>query len=285
MMEIQNFALIIGAMKCGTTSLFDYLSQHPEISPCKQKEPHFFSKSRNFEKGFTYYRNLWNWNPNNHKFALEATPGYTKVTHEDTAHAAENIKQTQVKYHLRFKFIYLMRDPWERIESQCIHNALESDISEIQISKVDQKIIDASKYALQIKEFYDRFPAEDILLLNFNDLKTDPQTLLREVCLFLDIDPSFDFSGTRTVHNSRNRKVVQIPAWKKIRKIALMRYLNNIVTYEQKDFFKSIFGKKKDLHCNISHELKEKIIDELKEDVMNLQNNYGFNIEHWNVKR
>jgi len=34
--------LIIGAMKCGTTSLYDYLTQHPDVMSCRQKEPHFF---------------------------------------------------------------------------------------------------------------------------------------------------------------------------------------------------------------------------------------------------
>ncbi len=43
LMMINNFALIIGAMKCGTTSLFSYLAQHPEISACQPKEPDFFS--------------------------------------------------------------------------------------------------------------------------------------------------------------------------------------------------------------------------------------------------
>ena len=43
---INNFALIIGTMKGGTTSLFAYLAEHPQISPCRQKEPRFFSNDQ-----------------------------------------------------------------------------------------------------------------------------------------------------------------------------------------------------------------------------------------------
>ena len=282
-MEIRNFVLIIGAMKCGTTSLFDYLSQHPEISPCQQKEPQFFSKYNNFQKGFAYYQNLWKWNPKRHKFALEATPGYTKVTHRDPAHAAENIKQTQTEHSLRFKFIYIMRNPWERIESQCIHNALKSN-SITEISEVDPKIVDASKYALQIKEFYDRFPAEDILLLNFNDLKSNPNALLHKICCFLNIDPSFEFSGTEVVHNSRNRQVIRIPGWQKLRRTAPMLYINSIVSNRQKKLFKNIFGKSKNAKCSIPEDVKQKIVSELSQDLERLKKHYGFNVDLWSMK-
>ena len=44
---IANFALIIGAMRCGTTSLFSYLSQHPEVAPSTPKEPDFFANDGN----------------------------------------------------------------------------------------------------------------------------------------------------------------------------------------------------------------------------------------------
>ena len=42
-----NFAIIIGAMKSGTTSLFDLLSQHPEVAGSRSKEPDFFGSHQN----------------------------------------------------------------------------------------------------------------------------------------------------------------------------------------------------------------------------------------------
>ena len=40
----EQYALIIGAMKCATTSLFAYLAEHPAIAPSTVKEPEFFSR-------------------------------------------------------------------------------------------------------------------------------------------------------------------------------------------------------------------------------------------------
>ena len=51
----KNFALIIGAMKSGTTSLFYYLTEHPEIAEAKDKEPHFFADDDKFAKGMDNY--------------------------------------------------------------------------------------------------------------------------------------------------------------------------------------------------------------------------------------
>ena len=55
MSEIQNddFIIIIGSMKCGTSSLYNYLIEHPSICPCSIKEPEYFSvfKSRVWANG------------------------------------------------------------------------------------------------------------------------------------------------------------------------------------------------------------------------------------------
>lgn len=41
-MDGPRLFLVIGAMKCGTTSLYDYTVQHPNVAAARQKEPHFF---------------------------------------------------------------------------------------------------------------------------------------------------------------------------------------------------------------------------------------------------
>ncbi|MEM8781024.1 MAG: sulfotransferase, partial [Cyanobacteria bacterium P01_G01_bin.49] len=48
--------MIIGAMKSGTTTLSQILSQHPDVCFCQTKEPHFFSKHPNWENALDEYR-------------------------------------------------------------------------------------------------------------------------------------------------------------------------------------------------------------------------------------
>lgn len=76
---MNNFALIVGSMKCGTTSLFSYLAQHTQISACNDKEPRFFTNDHKWAKGFEWYQSLWDWDHNQHKIALEASVDYTRV--------------------------------------------------------------------------------------------------------------------------------------------------------------------------------------------------------------
>ena len=55
MQRPSNFALIIGAMKSGTTSLFHLLAQHPEIAAASVKEPNYFSSDDVYSKGWDWY--------------------------------------------------------------------------------------------------------------------------------------------------------------------------------------------------------------------------------------
>ena len=109
-MKINNFALIIGAMKCGTTSLYNYLAQHPEISACRKKEIGFFCYDRFFSKGLNYYQNQFNWNPNLHKIALDVDPNYASCGCANTyskLNSAEAIAKVQQDTNINFKFIYI----------------------------------------------------------------------------------------------------------------------------------------------------------------------------------
>jgi hypothetical protein len=58
-----------------------------------------------------------------------------------------------------------------------------------------------SKYAMQLDEYYKRFPEEDILLLYFEDLKSQPKEVVKKVCEFLNVDASFDFQDLGKVKN------------------------------------------------------------------------------------
>ncbi len=100
-----NFALLIGAMKCGTTSVYDYLVTHPQVARCSVKEPNFFG-GETWSKGPDYYRGLWkDYDPALHSCALEASVYYTKLP--QYRHTATRI----AKFPGKFKFLYIVRDP------------------------------------------------------------------------------------------------------------------------------------------------------------------------------
>ncbi|MEO1129982.1 MAG: sulfotransferase [Planctomycetota bacterium] len=207
---IDSLALIIGAMKAGTTSLYALLSQHPEICPCAEKEAHFFSRDDRWSRGLGWYYSLWKFDPATHRVALEATPTY--ASHTRRPEVVDRIAEAQADTQGTFRFIYIMRDPVARIESQLRHRLTTGQpVQRDGASYVLRPfMIDASRYATQLDPYRERFGAASLLLLRFEDLRDDPNALLRRTCAFLGVDPShtFERAGKRYNESRRNHPIV-----------------------------------------------------------------------------
>ena len=283
-MKINNFVIIIGAMKCGTSSLFNYLAQHPQISACSRKEPNFFCTTHNFDRGFEFYQNLWDWDNNQHKIALEATTNYTKFTNYNYMNAAENIAQIQKSTNANFKFIYIMRNPLDRIESHYTHSLVlkkgTDTFTKPLHKKIDDETINTSSYAMQIEQYYKRFTPDDILLLNFEDLKNQPLKVVKEVCLFLNIDSNYEFKGLNAIHNVHNIKI-GLPGWYSMKKNKLIQSTIRLLPPDNRETLRSIFGVKRNDYIKLSPEQRKYALDMLKNDLQKLSSEYGFDISRW----
>lgn len=189
---IKDYVIIIGAMKAGTTALFDLLSRHPAIAPCVPKEPGFFAFEDIFAKGFDWYEGLFGFDPARHRYALEASTDYTK--HPHCPHVVDRMVQSK----RRFKLIYIVRHPLRRIESHARHvqvtrkelgqtislrpdHSLDAGVSEVSM--------DASRYALQIDQYKNFYNSGDLLILPFEHLVARPEEAAQRVFEFLDLPP------------------------------------------------------------------------------------------------
>src|SRR6056297_562433 len=94
----------IGAQKAGTSSIFHFLKEHPEICTSSKKEIHFFDKEYNYLKGIKFYRKFFN-NCSSKNIKGEFTPRY--IYHPKVA---QRIK----KYFPDVKLIVSLRNPIER---------------------------------------------------------------------------------------------------------------------------------------------------------------------------
>ena len=277
----KNFALIIGAMKCGTTSLFSYLAQHPEIAACRKKETFFFSANNCWSRGFDWYQSLWDWNPNIHKVALEASVDYTRIP--TYPNAAERIATLTDK--ANFKFIYVMRNPLERIESHYTHGLAQNweSTQKPLAEEIHPELIEASQYSRQIKEYYQRFPAENILLVNFKDLTQKPRILLQKIAHFLQIDSDYQFQGLNKVYNANNQRIANEKLWQALRKNQLLKSLKKNISEQQKKKIYNLFGKKIESNIKLLPEQRKMVLSLLKDDLNQLEKEYHFDTSPWEV--
>ena len=199
--EIRRFALIIGAMKSGTTSLFEYLAAHPAIAPCSVKEPNFFSDPDRWAEGMDAYRRLWDWDPATHRVALEASTAYTKP---DSAGGAGVVALRISKLDAEFRFIYVMRDPVERVVSHLSHTATERGGAD-RVGPDDFRwALDVSRYATRLDAYRERFPRDAILPLVHEALIDDPEAAVRRVHGFLGLEPGpVDDAVLNRAYNTR----------------------------------------------------------------------------------
>lgn len=173
-------SIIIGAMKCGTSSLYDYLVEHEAIAPCVTKEPEFFSSDQGHRLAIDSYEDLWpDYDPSRHRFVLEASTGYTKFPSED------GVPERMYDYGLQPKLIYIVRNPFDRIESHFQH------IRHLPCERepLDDHILAISDYMLQIEQYLPVFPERDLLVLDFDELVQRPQAAVARACSFLGMTP------------------------------------------------------------------------------------------------
>lgn len=189
--------LIVGAAKSGTTSLFQYLAQHPQIIPSKEKELLYFSVNQ--EKGLRWY--LHNFPKKTEKMealTFEASPSYMYYPK-----GLERIS----KLFPEVKLIIILREPVSRSYSQWAFHTSSNFVRERPYAREHRSFTDSiraeiknpgktgayfqylsrSTYSVHLKKIYDLFPKERVLILSFEEFKADPYISLNEVTNFLGV--------------------------------------------------------------------------------------------------
>ncbi|WP_136799947.1 sulfotransferase family protein [Desulfosediminicola ganghwensis] len=174
----DQYVIILGAMKCGTTSLYTYLEQHPEICPSMNKEPFYFPNYFAPKSNIKEYHKLWKFDSKRHKYALEASTCYTAYP------SVKNVPESMYNYGIRPKFIYIVRDPFERILSHFNH--IKTDPS-LMFQEEHQQPIHTCMYWTQINSYFDYFHQDSFLFVDFDDLKFKPALVMTKVYEHLEI--------------------------------------------------------------------------------------------------
>lgn len=214
---------IVGAPKCGTTSMAEYLDDHPSVFVCKPKEPNFFSSD--LPKMMTVqsesdYLKLFDGLESSVQLTGEASTWYlfSEV-------AASNILQ----FDPDARFIVMLRNPVDMffsLHSQFRYNMTEPQ--EMPRTAWEQQSTESGRIrnyreacglGAQVARFLETVPREQVHFIVFEDLKKDPAGTYAAVLEFLDLSEHKveDWSprNTRKGHKSKalENLVKNPPSW------------------------------------------------------------------------
>lgn len=198
--------IILGAMKCGTTSLYHYITKHTQIYPAEKKEIHFFDEK--FHRGVYWYKSHF-------PCIAKAVHGRC-ITGEASPYylyhplAADRIHRTFPEV----KLIVLLRNPirraishyWhmvntgrERLGMEKAFGAEEARLKGEKTKIIERNkyqsyehrmfsYIDRGKYTYQLKRFDSLFQESQVLILKSEDMFNEGRSIMNEVQSFLDVE-------------------------------------------------------------------------------------------------
>jgi len=292
-MTLPNF-IIIGAAKSGTTSLYKYLQEHPDVYVSPQKEPRFFAVLSDFNKvvgNDEDQKRLWGdsittledyialFDGVRHEKAIgEASPIY--IWSKD---APNNIK----KYLPEVKLIAILRHPVDRAFSHYLHNlkiGLEKNSSfEDALTDDEQRhyaeYLPQGWYAMLLRRYFDFFPADRIKVFLYDDLVNDPAGLMRTIYQFIGVDDSFS-GNVQKIHNASGfskSRIVDNLFGNSVYQTAMQKILPGSVKDMIDDFVRKKNTVKPKIDLQTAHRLQALFLDEISD----LQSLIGRDLTPW----
>ena len=193
MSRLPDF-VVIGAMKCATSTLADQLNGQDGIFITDPKEPCYFSDDHVFDQGLEAYSKLFDAAAPGDLLG-DASTHYTKLpNHPDT------IARMQAAG-LDAKFVYVMRHPVDRLISHFVHAWTMKEVQVGIEEAVDAGLglVEFGCYAMQLQPYLEAFGRERVLPVFYNHMTAHPDDELRRICAFLGLqgEPTWDHGQER----------------------------------------------------------------------------------------
>ncbi|MGH8773917.1 MAG: sulfotransferase family protein [Jiangellaceae bacterium] len=182
---LPNF-VVIGAMRSGSTSLYKYLQDHPQIF-MPRKEIHFFD--RKWDRGLDWYRSRF-----------EGYAGEPAVGEATPTYLAEPVALDRMERVIpEARLVAILRNPVDRAYShywmerirERERRSFEEAIAEETEGQDETDYLARGRYQPQLEEVCERFPRSRVLVALLDDLRDEPAATYAQVCRFLGVDDDF----------------------------------------------------------------------------------------------
>lgn len=198
--------IIIGAMKAGTSTLYDQLARQPGLFMTTPKEPAFFADDTIYAKGMDWYRALYVDAPEG-ALCGEASTHYTKLpTYPQTVARLKALPAPP-------KLIYVIRNPLERALSHYLHECSQGVMRQgLEASfAAHDELVSYGCYGRQLEPFVSAFGAAQIFLTSLEQLKSDPDSELAAIAAHIGAEQPFAWDHTARPKNVSAERVRRLP--------------------------------------------------------------------------
>jgi hypothetical protein len=273
-MNRPNF-FIVGTPKAGTTSLYYYLEEHPDIFMSPIKETNYFSFDEIKSQGLFYNEeHISSQSQYLEQFKEvknEKAIGEASVSYLYYPAVTSKIKE----FNPESKIIIVLRNPVERGFS---HYLMDRRLGFVTLSYEEivslktqhpkselyfQQYVALGQYYEQVKRYLTLFGEKQVKILYYEDIVKDIEKVIKELYTFLEVDSTYtpDSNQEYNVYSSpKNFLMQKLYAQKKVRRIAKKIFGSNVQT-QIKDYF---FSKDKPV---LNKNLKAELIEIYKENI------------------
>ena len=280
-MTMPNF-LIIGAMKSGTTALYYYLEQHPEIYMSPVKEPNFFS-SQEQENAADTVTNI-----GTYKHLFSGGSGKKAIGEASHSYLYEPGAAAEIRRYIpEAKLIAILRNPIDRAYSHFLHmvrsgteplddiaQALREEEVGIHKERTFQDYIGRGLYYDQLKRYFGMFPRERVRVYLYEDLSDAPISTVQDAFRFLGVNDSFvpDVSLRRNVSGNPKYKSLDTLLRRQSRiKHAAKVYLPARMRWRLSKAFDDLKTRNLVEPPPLRSEVRRQLISVYREDILKLQ--------------
>lgn len=290
---------LIGAPKCGTSALADYLGQHPEVGMCPRKESHFFADDELHKRQQMH--------PGRRRKDLAEYLGWfaplegrrlgeASVWYLYSRGSGKRIKA----FRPDAQAIAMIRNPMTAVpalHSEFVHMGIEPvrDL-EAALALDEARVRDgappgfpplsyrsAFRYAEQLAAYFDLFGRENVNVIVFDDFKRDTAGAFREVCEFLTVDPSFE-PEIRIVNANKEARVPGFQRLVKRPPAPLRRSLKIVTTESSRELLQSRLSRlntRKRPRGQIPPAVATALLPEVERQVPELRELLGLDLGAW----
>ncbi|MDY6783882.1 MAG: sulfotransferase [Cyanobacteriota bacterium] len=277
-------SIVIGAGKCGTTSLHDYLAQHPQLYICPQKETYFFLEASQRNK-FRAYGAITD--PDEYYALFKDAPAGSQRLEISTNYYAYAKSAKLIKAALPdVKIIAILRDPANRAFSSyqmLVRGGHEKEDFE-NIIVENNKYVKRGFYYRQLLPYFEVFDRARIKILFFEDLCSQPVQFVQDLFAYLEVDPQFTPDMQKRGREGglpKNAIFHSLLTQKNPIRQAAATVLKPFLPEQRRQQMRKKMVKKNIAKVKLSPESRQKLIEIYRSDILQLQDWVGRDLSAW----